>query len=264
MKTTNREATIIVATHKKYRMPRDRLYLPLQVGAAGKPPLGYPLDSAGRNISRKNPNFCELTGLYWAWQNLRSDYIGLVHYRRHFTTHRFTPGQNKFPYILKTRELQQLLQTNAIILPKKRRYFIENLYSHYTHTLFAHPLDLTGEIIKEKYPDYYPEFQKLHHRTSAHMFNMFIMRRDLLDDYCTWLFGILFELEKRLGSVHFSAFHARFYGRISELLLDVYLNTRGLTYIELPVVSIEKTNWPRKIRAFLTAKFKGVRYEESF
>ena len=110
MKTTNRDATIIVATHKKYRMPASRLYLPLQVGAAGKTPLGYPLDSAGKNISRKNPNFCELTGLYWAWQNLSSQYIGLVHYRRHFTTRRFTFCKNKFKYILTASDAKQLLQ----------------------------------------------------------------------------------------------------------------------------------------------------------
>lgn len=264
MKTTNRDATIIVATHKKYRMPASRLYLPLQVGAAGKTPLGYPLDNAGKNISRKNPNFCELTGLYWAWQNLSSQYIGLVHYRRHFTTRRFTFGKNKFKHILTASDAKQLLQKSPIILPKKRYYFIESLYSHYVHTMYAEPLELTGQIINEKYPDYYPEFQKLHRRTSGHMFNMLIMRRDLLNDYCAWLFDILFELERRLGRTHYNQFHARFYGRISELLLDVYLRTNHLQYTELPVLNTERINWHRKIRAFLAAKFKGVRYEESF
>ena len=38
------------------------------------------------NISEKNPYYCELTGLYWAWKNLDAEYIGLVHYRRYFTS----------------------------------------------------------------------------------------------------------------------------------------------------------------------------------
>ena len=55
------------------------------------------------------------------------------------------------------------------------------------------------------------------------MFNMFIMKKDILDDYCTWLFDILFELEKRFKDVKYDQFHSRFYGRVSELLLDVYI-----------------------------------------
>ena len=83
--------TIVVAAHKPYWMPSDRIYLPLHVGAAGKKDadgrpldLGYTRDDSGENISEKNPYYCELTGLYWAWKNLNADYLGLVHYRRHF------------------------------------------------------------------------------------------------------------------------------------------------------------------------------------
>lgn len=38
---------IIVATHKKYEMPKDAMYLPVQVGAQGKKPLGYQRDNEG-------------------------------------------------------------------------------------------------------------------------------------------------------------------------------------------------------------------------
>ena len=30
------KATIIIATHKKYQMPADKMYLPVHVGAEGK------------------------------------------------------------------------------------------------------------------------------------------------------------------------------------------------------------------------------------
>ena len=81
---------IIIAAHKSYRLPDADLYLPVQVGAAGKDKIHsdsgreYVRDDTGDNISKLNPEFCELTGLYWAWKNLSADYIGLVHYRRHF------------------------------------------------------------------------------------------------------------------------------------------------------------------------------------
>ena len=71
---------ILVATHKKYWMPEDDVYLPIHVGRAGKADLGYVGDNTGDNISSKNTNYCELTGLYWAWKNLKCDYIGSVSY----------------------------------------------------------------------------------------------------------------------------------------------------------------------------------------
>ena len=55
---------MIVAAHKAYRMPEDPMYLPLHVGKAGKSlELGFQGDDTGDNISEKNPEYCELTGL---------------------------------------------------------------------------------------------------------------------------------------------------------------------------------------------------------
>jgi hypothetical protein len=253
---------VIVATHKKYQMPEDKLYLPLQVGKKGKKNLGYVTDDTKDNISLKNPYFCELTGLYWAWKNLDCDYIGLSHYRRHFKGK--NKSRNKFEKVLTLKESEEIFKTTDIILPKKRKYYIENLYSHYEHTMYIEPLDITGNIIKEKYPDYLEEFNKLKKRTSAHMFNMFIMKKDKLDEYCNWLFDILFELEKRVDVSKYDAFHSRFYGRISELLLDIWINTNKYTYKEVPVISMEKINWWIKGTSFLKAKFLGKKYGKSF
>ena len=261
-----KQIKIIVATHKKYQMPKDKMYLPLHVGAAGKDSIGYQRDDEGKNISKKNPYFCELTGLYWAINNLDADYIGLVHYRRYFSTKKqyLKTEKEKFKNILSGKEVDKLLDKADIILPKKRNYFIENLYNHYKHTMHIEPLDLAGEMIKEKYPEYLDEFEKLHTRKSAHMFNMCIMKQEILKEYCDWLFNILFELEKRVDASQYSDFHKRFYGRISELLLDVYVNTNKLKYVEVPVIDIQNVNWLKKGGSFLMAKFAGKRYEKSF
>lgn len=256
------KVSVIIATHKKYGMPKYKYYMPLHVGKEGKDDLGYKGDNTGNNISKKNPNYCELTGLYWAWKNLKSDYIGLAHYRRHFKGN--TKSKNKFEQVLSDKEINELLRKNDIILPKKRNYYIENLYSHYEHTLHIETLDITGEIIKEKYPKYLKEFDLLKTRTSAHMFNMFIMKKEIMDEYCKWLFDILFELENRIDTSKYDSFHARFYGRVSELLLDVWLNTNGYKYTEVPVMSMEKVNWWKKGTSFLKAKFLGKKYDKSF
>lgn len=261
------EIKIIIASHKKYQKPVENIYLPVQVGAEGKEKIeGYTQDNTGENISTKNPNYCELTGLYWTWKNLNAKYIGLVHYRRYFTECKKIPKKEneKFKIVLTEKQIKEKLKNVDIILPKKRKYYIENLYSHYEHTMYIEPLAETQKIIKEKYPEYLNEFNKLHKRTSAHMFNMFIMKKEILNEYCKWLFDILFELEKRVDVSKFDNFHARFYGRISELLLDVWINKNNFKYEEVKVIDMQKINWFKKGFSFLMAKFTGKKYEKSF
>ena len=255
---------VIIATHKKYDMPESNMYLPVQVGSEGKENLGYQLDNIGENISEKNPYYCELTGLYWAWKNLNVDYIALVHYRRHFASKKNNNSKKRIEKVLTEEETKKILESTDVILPKKRNYYIENLYSHYEHTMYIEPLEETRKIIEERYPTYLKEFDKLHKRTSAHMFNMFIMKKEILDEYCGWLFDILFELEKRVDITKYDAFHSRFFGRVSELLLDIWITTNNIKYEEVKVINIEKVNWLKKGTAFLMAKFTGKRYNESF
>lgn len=257
---------IVIAAHKKYMMPEEDIYLPLHVGAEGKEDLGYQADNQGENISNKNLYYCELTGLYWAWKNLDADYIGLSHYRRHFTCSKNVPKseEEKFKILLNKEQVEKILENTDIIVPKKRKYYIENLYDHYKHTMYIEPLDITKEIIEEKYPEYLTEFEKLHKRTSSHMFNMFIMKKEYLNQYCEWLFDILFELEKRVDLKQYNAFHARFFGRVSELLLDVWINTNHLKYEEVKVIDMQPINWLKKGTAFLSAKLIGKKYEKSF
>lgn len=262
-----KDIKVIVAAHKKYQMPKDTMYIPVQVGAEGKNIIEeYKQDSEGENISNKNPYYCELTGLYWAWKNLEADYIGLVHYRRYFTKNVKIPKneKEKFKNVLSKKEADKILDKVDVILPRKRRYYIENMYDHYKHTLYIEPLDKTREIIEEKYPEYLEEFEKLHQRTSAHMFNMLIMKKEILNDYCNWLFDILFELEKRVDSSQYDTFHSRFYGRVSELLLDVWINKNGIKYEEVKVIDMQNVDWLKKGTSFLKAKFTGKKYEKSF
>ena len=96
------------------------------------------------------------------------------------------------------------------------------------------------------------------------MFNMFIMKKDLVDEYCNWLFDILEELEDRIDISDYSPFQARLYGRVSELLFNVWLEKKSINYIEVPHMHMEKINWCNKIFLFLKAKIKTSKFEKSF
>ena len=264
------DVIVIIAAHKKYQMPTDGMYLPVHVGAAGKKRIeGYQRDDEGENISGLNPFFCELTGLYWAWKNVNADYIGLAHYRRHFSVH--PHSKDLWNAVLKRSEIESELGKVKVFVPSKRRYWIESLYSHYAHTHHILQLDETRNIVEERCPEYLESFDKAVRRRWGYMFNMMIMDRGLFDSYCSWLFDILFELRRRLGEDGLTPYHSRYYGRISEIIFNVWLLEQERTgrikrheIKELPLVHMEKVDWRKKGGAFLRAKFMGKKYSGSF
>lgn len=248
---------ILIATHKKYWMPQDNMYLPIHVGREGKGDLGYIGDNTGDNISLKNPNYCELTGIYWAWKNLHADYIGLAHYRRHFSDRPFFSRlcKGKLNCILRNSEVEGILAQTDVILPKPRNYFIETNWSQYVHAHHEEDLVFTRNIISDKYPAYLPIFDAYMKKTVGHRFNMFIMKKDLFDSYCAWLFDILFQLEQQLDISKYSANDARVFGFVSERLLDIWLEYNKVSYKEMNVMFMEKQNWIIKGGNFLKRKF---------
>ena len=92
---------------------------------------------------------------------------------------------------------------------------------------------------------------------SGHICNMFIMRKELLDEYCAWLFDILFEVEKRLDISSYSEYDRRVFGFLGERLLDVWVETNKLQYKEVPVINLEDQHWLYKGTSFIRRKFAG-------
>lgn len=213
-------------------MPDKKGYLPILVGAVKnyKPGIEYQRDDEGENISAKNPNYNELTAVYWAWKNLKDvDAIGLVHYRRLF----FDSKPYNLNNVISIENVEKLLTKYDVILPKKRNYYIETNYSHYIHAHHQEPLDKTREIIRTNYPQYLSKYDQIMKRRKAHMFNMFIMKRDAFESYCTFIFGVLGKLEKNINLTGYSTQEKRVFGYISELLMDVWLETNTFRYTEL-------------------------------
>lgn len=296
---------VLIALHKPYRIPMDEMYVPVHVGANNAPmffrtgdrivseeemydfedeesTLFYPVfeDDEGENISEKNPYYSELTGLYYAYKNWDFDALGLVHYRRYFKSlkrnaFKLDPLQN----VLSLEEADELLRAHDVIVPKRRNYYIESLYSHYAHTFDNMHLLYAAKVIKDIRPKYFPYVSPAFNSKEGFMFNMFIMKSDLMKSYFDFLFPVLFELEKRLeadGIVDMDtegksesekremAFKNRLYGRVSEILFNVWFIKEAPTFTEIPVLETERTNWIKKGSSFLSAKFLGTKYKESF
>lgn len=249
---------LLVATHKPYWMPSDPIYVPIQVGATFNERVpGYQSDSEGDNIGALNPRYCELTALYWGWKNLNTDFLGLCHYRRYFRG----AGDRG---VLTTQEARALLDKAPLVLPKRRNYLIESIESHYAHTFDRNHLDAVRETLALVAPQVIPCFEEHMKSCSGHMWNMAIMRRDILDAWCSWLFPVLDDVQGHLEFEGMTAFEARVMGRLSELLLDPWIAVEGIPFVERPVVQLEKEDWLKKGSSFLAAKFLGKKYKVSF
>ena len=164
---------IVVATHKKTKIPSDDVYIPLEVGRvlrkkAITPYLG---DDTGESISEKNDSFCELTALYWAWKNLPCDYIGLCHYRRYFSS----IGRKKgLISTLRKADYKDLLIKNDIIVPQKRHYYIETVKSHYEHAHNKRDLVIVENILSNNYPEYMQAFAQVMKQRSLYITNILV------------------------------------------------------------------------------------------
>lgn len=240
---------IYAMTHKKFDVPSDPMYQPLHVGRACTANLGYLGDNTGENISHLNCYYSELTGLYWLWKNCKDvDYIGTCHYRRFLI--------NEQEKVLNKQEYEILLKTYDIITTK--RVVLNNSY-HFgfsaNHNVAV--LDMTGEVIKDLYPDYYDAFIHRVNENETYFGNMFVTSKALYDAYCEWLFTIFEEVSKRIDlDTDEDAYHKRVLGFISEFLLLVWIKVNGLTVCECKVGMLGEKAETRELKETLAEYFR--------
>ncbi|MDD3239446.1 MAG: DUF4422 domain-containing protein [Lachnospira sp.] len=221
------KTVIYTMTHKKFDEPADPMYVPLQVGAAVHPSLGYLEDNTGDNISKQNCYYSELTGMYWVWKNVHDvDYVGICHYRRYLL--------NKNDVMFTASEIEELMQHYDIITTKKLEL---NFSYHYgfgeNHNI--EDLDETERVIHELYPAYSADFHRLVNQKHTYFGNICIMRKKDYDAYCKWLFHIFFELRPRLHLSGYDDYHKRVFGFISEFLLYVWVKHHKMKAYECKV-----------------------------
>lgn len=248
---------IIIATHKNIDLPLHKIFIPVQTGASlTEERFNMQHDNDGENISSKNHDYCELTALYWAWKNLSADYYGLCHYRRYLS---FSTPKNKYPYVyykkIDDNFLNYISIDNSklcvdnydIVLPMPEKIYM-SITDHYIQSILHNKEDLyiTKKIIKEYYPEYVEDMNTYLSQDEIFFGNMFIMKKDLFNEYCSWLFDVL----SKFDTLHNSG-SKRADGYLAERLLGIFFThikrTRDIRYKFLQRVDIlELSNAPKK------------------
>ena len=209
-------------------------------------------DNIGDNIAHKNISYCELTALYWLWKNSNDKKIGLCHYRRLFTFEEL--GNNA---IVPFSELSKLLKKYDIILPP---IYHNNttVYDHYVSSHMQTDIYNVGKIIDDIYPKYSESFSHILNGNNEYGFNIFVSNRELMEEYCIWLFDILERLESITNITDYDDYQKRIFGFLSERLFTTWIYHRKLLIKELPIKNPEYSEekiYQKKLRKITRPKY---------
>lgn len=243
------QGNIYIVTHKETDMPIAQGYVPLFVGAYAYPEgkTGYLADNVGINISEKNKSYCELTGLYWIWKNVKSDFVGLVHYRRFFIN-------VTSPTLIKTRSLKVLLRSNGykLLSVAEVQHLLQNTDMivrefKVDSSVFSFFAKTVGEGIIRDLIQCVPfeEREALTRYIQGNTFvccNMFIGKKEIIDKYCEWLFPILDKADVLKEKATGERYCNRELGYLGEILFGFYLSSRKIKCIEKPVLDCGKVS----------------------
>lgn len=264
---------ILIACHKPSELPHNDLFLPVRVGAAlHDDNMGLQRDDDGKdNISKKNPGYCELTAIYWAWKNLDADYYGLFHYRRFYSfADKQFPVSEDGHMMIRARilcqevfdkyklndeaQMRRIIESNDLIIHKSRPVrgiptptgipgqTVREHYRQHDGTIIRDSdIELMLAIVRSKFPK---EYLYINDYMNGHKFlgyNMFIMKKPYFQKMCKFTFGVLSEAEKTIEPTlpERSVNGNRIYGYLAEILTSAYIYYLRKTNSQLKVKELQ-------------------------
>lgn len=256
-----KKVKLLICYHKKAALFKDDILTPIHVGRANaKKNMDHNSenykwlmnnmigDDTGDNISELNGSYNEMTALYWAWKNYDAlgnpDYIGLMHYRRHFVlnegvgiVHNIQQFDEETYYDLinySSDKLLELLDGCDFITHIGR---VNNVYNHFIENQRKTDIDLANQIVLEKYPEYQSVMEEYYAGDESNFCNMNIFSRELFFEYCEWIFDILGEFEKRVDINEKRFFISE---RLTGLFVAKLMKNEKLKYRALPISFIDE------------------------
>lgn len=202
--------------HETYCLTEDEALL--QVGAAltdRRLQDSVLTDCTGDNISVKNRQYCELTGLYWIWKNAKEDYVGLAHYRRHFLL------PEKWTARMEKNHIDAVLPVPLYVAP--------SVEGNYRGRHDASDWDFMMHYLNENLPDEYEKAKAVFAGNLYCPCNMLIARKAVLEEVCSFVFPIVDAAVEHGGGKE-DAYFNRYPGFLSERLITYFFESRRDRY----------------------------------
>ena len=254
---------ILVGYHKPEQLLRGGCFIPVHLGRAlahssfatgslTRENYFWMLDNligddTGENISALNKEFCELTAIYWAWKNYEQlgnpDYIGFMHYRRHFFSNPDwekdfdgRPDNIIFPEItdeylhnMHWNEVEGEIKKHDVILP--HLFSMQKTFGQEYPTIGSfynipekayYNFDLLCKVLIEMYPEYESTIDEYYSESKIYFKNMFILRKNVFFEFCDFTFNVLFEYHRRLHEKPLPPQKIRDVAHVAEILYGLF------------------------------------------
>ena len=122
---------------------------------------------------------------------------------------------------------------------KKEGYLTEETGKSINQELCEKAYILFRSKIIEKQPNYVQAFDSVMEGNSIFLCNMFVIKREILERYCEWLFSFLLEVAEEMDVEGYDSYSQRVTGFFAEQMWTVWLRKNRLRIKELPYVIVK-------------------------
>jgi len=248
-----RRAEIFAVGHRVDQMPAIPGIRRILAGAGGQA-LGLNSeilrDDCGETIAHRNPDFSEMTAIYWVWKNVADlDGVGFCHYRRYLdfrksawqstreTQLRSLRAVRSYEsYFIDRSVIAQLLDEGAIIVARPTQIGVANAEQYMSAHVPEHYLAMVNYILT-RHPHLARQVVAQVRAKGLYGNNMFVMRWADFDRLCRFWFDGLFALDRQVGNKP-DGYQRRLLAFLSERLFDIHvrwLRDSGRRVVEYPI-----------------------------
>ena len=185
---------IYIITHKDFKNKLTNSYYKILCDDCSNLDWNYNIDLISSNYDNelymKKIGYCEGSKIYYIWKNYKNNkintkYVGFNHYRRIFS------------FLDEIPNLDKIFQEYDVILIERFFFYDKSIKEQYYENHIGENLDQIIQIIKENFTNYYLASLKTMNMTFGHFCNIFIMKKEDFIEYGNFVFGVLFEFDRR-------------------------------------------------------------------
>ena len=174
------------------------------------------------NIAHLNSKLNEMTAIYAYWKNLMkdADYIGFNHYRRLF---RIEDLNDIAEYdIIDAKPVPMVLNMSYFTGSPIPTFVSTDIKNGYAICHKIEDWNMMEELLKKT--PYYVDFEDWSKQNSlTSPCNMFIMKKKIFEEYCEFIFPILFELDKQVDLTGYDNYQKRQISFLAERLTSLFI-----------------------------------------